>query len=213
MPADLQAKLLRVLQERELHRLGSSEAVKIDVRVLAATNIDLTERIRQGKFRDDLYYRLNVVPFQVPPLRERPSDIPILVRHFLEKVCRQEEIPIKSICDGVLSALTRESWPGNVRELENRVEMAVALSGDREMLSAEDFGLFGPPEPALRIAPEVPDRGLDFDRTVGDIERSILEQALKKARGNKTQAAEMLGLKRTTLTAKLRSLDLAANCC
>jgi DNA-binding NtrC family response regulator len=215
MPLELQAKLLRVLQEREFQRIGSSETVKVDIRVIAASNADLVERIQQGKFREDLYYRLNVVPLWIPPLRDRVRDIPLLVHHFIEKVCRQEEIPTKQIAPETLGRLTRHPWPGNVRQLENAVEMAVALSGDRPILYPSDFPL-SPELPAKPISAAtapliaVPDDGLDFEQTVGSIERAILQQALRKTGGNKKQAADMLRLKRTTLSAKLKSMETAA---
>jgi transcriptional regulator with GAF, ATPase, and Fis domain len=215
LPLDLQAKLLRVLQEREFQRLGSSETVRVDVRVIAASNVDLEERVSQGRFRADLYYRLNVVPIQMPPLRRRPGDLPQLVSHFIAKVCRLEQMPSKRLAPASLDRLADYSWPGNVRQLENAVEMAVVLSGERLMLYPEDFPL--PVEPARSgfasaFSPTVPlpEGGLDFEQTVSHIERSILEQALQRTRGNKKMAAEMLRLKRTTLSAKLRSLDAAA---
>ncbi|MGH9665297.1 MAG: sigma-54 interaction domain-containing protein, partial [Bryobacteraceae bacterium] len=216
MPFETQTKLLRVLQEREFQRIGSSETVHVDVRVIAACNVDLIERIRQGRFREDLYYRLNVVPVCVPPLRDRVADIPLLVHHFVEKVCRHEELPPKRVTEQTLERLRSHAWPGNVRQLENAVEMAIALSGDRETLYPSDFPL----PPAMPRKPQavagggpaiaVPDEGLDFERIVGGIERSILEQALRKSGGNKKQAAEMLRLKRTTLAAKLKSLEALA---
>ena len=215
MPLSLQAKILRVLQEREFQRLGSSDTVKVDLRVIAATNVDLVERIRQGKFREDLYYRLNVLPINLPSLRERSDDVPRLALHFVEKICREEGIPTKSASAELLIRLSRHEWPGNVRQLENAVEMAVALSGDRQDLTAGDF-----PLPSRLTAPAaksdgqlfiaVPDHGLDFDRTVGGIEKQLLEQAMHKTHGNKKAAAEMLRLKRTTLSAKLKILSVAA---
>ena len=137
LPMELQAKLLRVLQEREFQRLGSSETVRVDVRVVAATNCDLerANRARAGSART-CYYRLNVVPLQMPPLRRRRDDIPLLARHFVEKVCRAEGIPLKSLSREPLERLAAYSWPGNVRQLENAIEMAVALSGDRAVLDA-----------------------------------------------------------------------------
>ena len=209
MPLNLQAKLLRVLQEREFQRLGSSETIRVDVRVIAATNTDLEEMIGKGKFREDLYYRLNVVPIAIAPLRERPEDIAPLVLHFIEKISRQESISLKTISRETLERLARHDWPGNVRQLENAVEKAIILSGGRSYLHAGDFPLPPRQHPAaLANGPfiAVPDQGLDFERTVGSIERNILEQALRKTRGNKKLAAEMLGLKRTTLSAKLKSL-------
>ncbi len=213
MPLELQAKLLRVLQEREFQRLGSSETLRADVRVVAATNVDLAERVRQGRFREDLFYRLNVVPLPMPALRERACDIPLLARHFVEKICRHEGIAVRQIGREVLESLERQSWPGNVRQLENAVEMAVTMSGGRETLYWSDFPapaatVRKPVARALSIA--VPDEGLDFERTVNSIERSLLEQALRKSGGNKKAAADMLRLKRTTLAAKLRSFELAS---
>ncbi|HLK19068.1 MAG TPA: sigma-54 dependent transcriptional regulator [Bryobacteraceae bacterium] len=209
LPLSLQAKLLRVLQEREFQRLGSSETVRVDLRVIAATHTDLTGMIKQGKFREDLFYRLNVVPIHVPPLRERATDIRFLAMHFIEKICTEEDIPLKQISRETLDRLAGHDWPGNVRQLENAVEKAVVLSGDRPTLVAGDFPL--PPRKHPIASTDggfiaVPDHGLDFEKTVGGIERHILEQALRKTRGNKKLAAEMLGLKRTTLTAKLKSL-------
>ena len=212
MPMELQTKLLRVLQEREVQRLGGSETIKLDIRVVAATNRDLAERVREGKFREDLYYRLNVVPIEMPPLRRRPSDIPVLVEHFLEKICRAEGIARKAITREALDRLYGYPWRGNVRQLENAVEMAVALSGDRVALGAGDFSLPSASMPVMESSAivDVPDCGLDYEQTVALIERSILEQALKKTGGNKKAAAEMLRLKRTTLSAKVRSLEAVA---
>jgi DNA-binding NtrC family response regulator len=211
MPFSLQAKLLRVLQEREFQRLGSSETIRVDVRVIAATHTDLPELIKQGKFREDLYYRLSVVPIVLPPLREHPSDVPTLVQHFIEKICREENLATKQISHETLDRLAGHDWPGNVRQLENAVEKAIVLSGERTSLFPGDFPLPPRRHPVAYQAGTqpmiaVPDQGLDFERTVGSIELNILEQALRKTRGNKKLAAEMLGLKRTTLTAKLKSL-------
>jgi DNA-binding NtrC family response regulator len=216
LPLELQAKLLRVLQEREFQRLGSSETIRADARIVAATNGDLVRRIEQGKFREDLFYRLNVVPIRMPALRQRPGDVPALALHFVEKICRQEEIPCKMIAPDALERLCAQSWPGNVRQLENAVEMAVALSGERDLLIPNDFPatLESRPEFAAASAGaplvEVPEEGLDYERTVALIGRSIIEQALRKTGGNKKAAAEMLRLKRTTLSAKVRSLEPAA---
>jgi DNA-binding NtrC family response regulator len=215
MPVTLQAKLLRVLQEREIQRVGSSETVPVDVRVVAASNVDLAERVQPGKFREDMYYRLNVVPIRVPPLRERSGDIPLLVHHFLDKIARQEDLRVKEITPETVDRLRRHTWPGNVRQLENAVEMAIAMSGDRGVLYPSDFPLERPsarkpPVPSRSASIAVPDGGLDFEETVSTLERSLLEQALRKTQGNKKLAAELLRLKRTTLTAKLRTLDIAA---
>jgi len=208
---ELQAKLLRVLQERELQRLGSSETVQLNVRVIAATNCDLGRRVAEGRFREDLYYRLNVVPIPLPPLRLRTGDIPALVLHFLDKVCRSEGLPRRSLAPEAMDRLSRYPWPGNIRQLENAVEMAVTLSGERTLLTSADFPLAEmrpTPPTSVSSAPviDLPDTGLDFEGTVQEIERSILEQALRRTGGNKKAAAEMLRLKRTTLSAKVRNL-------
>jgi len=212
MPLELQAKLLRVLQEREFQRLGSSETIRVDVRVVAATNADLLERVQQGRFREDLYYRLNVVPIHVPPLRARASDVTALTHHFIQKICRLEDLPLPQISREALGRLAAYSWPGNVRQLENTVERAIVLSGARAVLYPSDFPLDGPhPRPVTTHTGanfvQVPDDGLDFEQTVSRIARNILEQALRKTNGNKKMAADLLRLKRTTLAAKLRSLE------
>jgi DNA-binding NtrC family response regulator len=216
MPLELQAKLLRVLQEREFQRLGSSETITVDLRIIAASNANLARRVDEGKFREDLFYRLNVVPIRTPPLRERPSDIPVLANHLVEKICHLEQIPVKQILPQALWSLTEYAWPGNVRQLENALEAAIALSGEREALTAADFPLYGAECKFATAATSngaatisVPDHGLDFEHTVSQFERSILKQAMEKTSGNKKQAADMLGLKRTTLSAKLRTLDAA----
>jgi two-component system response regulator PilR (NtrC family) len=214
VPIELQAKLLRVIQERAFERLGSSETVQVDVRIIAASNQHLEERVRQGLFREDLYYRLNVVPITVAPLRERADDIPLLVEHFLEKICREEHLPPKKVARPALERLCAFHWPGNVRQLENALAMAVALSGDERYLYPGDFPLASPverkPLSSAGLSPmRLPDGGLDFDRTVGRFELSILNQALERANGNKNLAARMLRLKRTTFAAKLKSLEAA----
>jgi DNA-binding NtrC family response regulator len=222
LPFELQSKLLRALQEKEIQRLGSSETIKVDVRVIAATNADLLTRVQEGRFREDLYYRLNVVPIHMPALRERISDIGPLVEHFVQKVCSLEGIPMKSLAMGALSTMAAYHWPGNVRQLENVVEHAVVMSGDREHLEARDFvlpksaisygnasGAFSrPATPAGAVSTsELPEEGLDFTETLRQFERAILQQALTRAQGNKTLAADMLRLPRTTLIHKLRVLE------
>jgi len=210
MPMELQAKLLRVLQEREFQRLGSSETLKVDVRVIAASNTNLPELVRQGKFREDLFYRLNVVPLVMPPLRKRTEDIPLLVEHFLAKICGNEGIPQKQVTPRTFDRLVHLPWPGNVRQLENAVEKAIALSGYRDTLYPGDFGLA---ESLRLVTAEQPvafsalSQQMDFATAVSQFERAMLEGALAKTGGNKTAAAEMLGLKRTTLIMKLRGLQ------
>ncbi|MEZ5354500.1 MAG: sigma-54 dependent transcriptional regulator [Bryobacteraceae bacterium] len=216
LPIDLQSKLLRVLQEREFQRLGSSETIKVDVRVIAASNVNLEKSVREGRFREDLYYRLNVVPLVMPPLRVRGGDIALLARHFVDKICRLEGIPVKRVRPETLERLSAYSWPGNVRQLENAVEMAVVLSGDRDVLYPADFPLaasLAQPGAAAGIAAfaaaTLPESGIDFEEQIQSLERDLLRQALSRTNGNKSAAADLLRLKRTTLTAKLRSLDMA----
>lgn len=211
MALDVQAKLLRVLQEREFQRVGSSENVTLDVRVLAATNVDLLARMKQGRFREDLYYRLHVVPLRIPPLRERKSDIPLLVSHFILKIADREGLGLKTPTKNAMEVLTGYSWPGNVRQLENAVEMAMVISGERTELEPADFQL--PAEPnnvPIEMTDDqlvkLPDGGLDFEAVIGRIEINLLEQALQRTNGNKKLAADILRLKRTTLAAKLRAL-------
>jgi transcriptional regulator with GAF, ATPase, and Fis domain len=212
LPLEMQTKLLRFLQEREFQRVGSSQTLRVDVRLIAATNVDLAKRVEEGKFREDLYYRLNVVPIVTPPLRDRIEDIPLLARHFVKKVCAIEQIPMRTLSDGALYKLQSMPWPGNVRQLENAIEMAIALSGDRIELGPGDFhlGVQARSLPASVREQPAPATGLDFDQTIGRLERQLIEDAMRQTHGNKTAAAELLGLKRTTLSAKLRAFSAAA---
>lgn len=211
LPIDVQAKLLRVLQEREVQRVGSSETISLDIRVIAATNSDLEAAVARREFRQDLFYRLSVVPLKMPALRERMQDIRILAQHFVDLICRSENLPSKRISEEAIPALLAYSWPGNVRQLQHAVEMSVVLSGERTVLFEEDFAL--PRDPEIRMLHtaepiRVPETGLDFDATVSRFERSILEQALSRCAGNKAKAAEILGMKRTTMLAKLKALNM-----
>jgi transcriptional regulator with GAF, ATPase, and Fis domain len=207
MPLELQAKILRVLQEREVQRIGGSDVSKIDVRVVAATNRDLATEIRNGRFRQDLYFRLRVVPLYIPPLRERREDIPPLVNHFLERNCRRENLPLRTVLPDAMSHLSEQPWLGNVRELEHAIERAIALSGERETLDLCDFSPYCDLLPvgdhgAWLIEPA---NGLDFEQVIGRLERSIIQQALRLAQGNQSHAAQMLRLKRSTLVSKVKT--------
>ena len=210
LPLEAQAKLLRVLQEQEFQRVGSSETVRVDVRVIAASNVDLEKAARERRFREDLYYRLNVVPVQLPPLRERREDIPLLLEHFLEKIRSAENATPKHISEEAVDCLQQMDWPGNVRQLEHAVHMAFAMSGDRALLCPSDFLARKPvsAEPAAREAApvRVTQQGLDFDEVMSGIELSLLNQALVLSGGNKARAADLLKIKRTTLLAKMKSL-------
>jgi transcriptional regulator with GAF, ATPase, and Fis domain len=212
LPLNMQAKLLRVLQEREVQRLGSSETIKLDVRVIAATNADLETNVREGRFREDLFYRISVVPIELPPLRERMSDLAVLAEHFMEKICEQEDMPHKRLPAETISRLSEYHWPGNVRQLEHAVELAIIMSGSRSVLLPSDFSLPGRKiqqvSNARDLTISVSDHGFDYEATITGVERWIIQQALTRAAGNKAKAATMLGLKRTTLSAKTRALAL-----
>jgi len=216
MPLDLQAKLLRVLQEREIQRLGSSETIPVDVRVIAATNADLLSKVEDGRFREDLYFRLNVVPIHLPPLRERLGDLPLLATHFVKKLCAIEGLADKHLTRSAMQRLEQHHWPGNIRELENTIERAIALCGRRDELLPSDFMLpIQMRRPATSLSDlaslVLPDSGLDFETIIAGIERNMIEQALRRTNGNKSAAAELLRLKRTTLGAKMRTLGTMDN--
>jgi transcriptional regulator with PAS, ATPase and Fis domain len=212
MPLGIQAKLLRVIQEREIERLGGNEKIRLDVRIVAATNVDLAARVRQGLFRQDLYYRLNVFSIRLAPLRERLEDIDALARHFVSKICRAEAISPKSIEPSAVRRLESHDWPGNVRELENTIESAIIRCGSRRSLSASDL-VFQRAAVASRLEDEqipqldLPAGGLDYQKAVEEFEHALLTQALTRSRGNKTAAASLLRLKRTTLSARMRALE------
>jgi transcriptional regulator with PAS, ATPase and Fis domain len=210
MSPALQTKLLRVLQEREFERVGDSTTIKVDVRVIAATNADLARMVGEGLFRGDLFYRLNVIPVKLPPLRERKEDIPLLVQHFLQKFCSELGRPAMTMSQTATRALMSYSWPGNIRQLENAVERAVALSGGRSQIEAIDL----PPEiqeaseePAPLSAVPLPEDGIDFEKFIADIEREMIRRSLERTNGNKGAAARLLNLKRTTLVEKLKRLE------
>lgn len=208
--ASTQVKLLRVLQEREIIRIGSSEKVPVNIRLICATNRNLGEAVRKESFRQDLYYRLNVLPLRVPPLRERLEDLPVLVEHFIEKICRREDLGVRSVAPDVFPRLAEYPWPGNVRELENAVEMAVAMSGDRTLLHASDFNLWNGATPSVTPEPDLPENGLHYESFISNLQRSLIEQAIRRARGNQTMAANLLGMKRTTLISKCKALGSCA---
>ena len=209
MSPALQAKLLRVLQEREFERVGDSHTVKIDVRVIAATHSDLTKMVAEGTFREDLFYRLNVIPVQLPPLRDRREDIPILVQHFLEKLSEDAGRSGLTMSQEGMRHLMAYQWPGNIRQLENAVERALAFSMGRTQIELTDL----PPEiqnqtvEAAEAPAWFPEEGVDFERYIEAIELSLIRRSLEKTRGNKRQAAKLLNLKRTTLIEKLKRLE------
>jgi DNA-binding NtrC family response regulator len=211
MSTALQTKLLRVLQEREFERVGESHTTKVDVRVIAATNSDLTRMVADGHFREDLFYRLNVIPVELPPLRERKEDIPLLVQHFLDKF-HAEPAPGQpraavTVAQDAIRRLMAYSWPGNVRQLENAIERAVAISGGRPQIDAADLPVeIQQAERALPSTVSLPEDGLDLDVYIAHVERELIERSLERTGGNKGRAAKLLNLKRTTLVEKLKRL-------
>jgi two-component system response regulator AtoC len=209
MSPALQIKLLRVMQEREVQPLGGTQKVTVDVRVVASTNEDLQRLVNDGRFREDLFYRLNVIHVQLPTLRERRQDIPILIRHFLDRYSRDMNLPVKQFAPDALKALCDYSWPGNVRQLENVVERAVALSFNKEILGREDV----PREILEEGVVEMPlmqvgGDGFSLDEVLATYEQRMLYQALDHAGWVKTRAAEMLKIKRTTLIEKMKRLGI-----
>jgi DNA-binding NtrC family response regulator len=207
MSAALQMKLLRVLQEREFERVGDSKTIKVDVRVIAATNSDLLKMVGDGQFREDLYYRLNVIPVHIPPLRERRDDITLLVQHFLEKF-RSTGSATVTVSQEAMRRLMSYAWPGNVRQLENATERAVAFGGSRGQIEAADLPpeIAGAEPPSVSASLALPEEGVDLDAFVAKIERELIQRSLERTGGNKGQAAKLLNLKRTTLVEKLKRL-------
>ena len=205
MSQKLQVKLLRFLQERKFERVGSSRTIEVDVRVIAATNKDLELEIASSKFREDLFYRLNVIPIYVPPLRERSSDIPLLVHHFLQEHCQKKELPQKTIASATLDVLMHYDWPGNVRELENMIERLVILVENDEIQVDDLPARMRSREPNdLRPLMEIGDEGIDLKKILDELEDCLILEALKKSGGVKNKAAGLLGLNRTTLIEKLK---------
>ena len=210
MPVALQVKLLRVLQEREFERVGGNSTVKVDVRIVAATSSNLEQMVKDGTFREDLYYRLNVIPIDLPPLSERREDIPLLVQRFIEHFCETHKLDLKTISPQVLKALMAYDWPGNVRQLENIVERMVALTGNRPALLPADLPAEIQNRDSLNFVPliEIPEGGINFQDVVTDMERELILQSLRKTNGNKKLAAKLLNLKRTTLIEKIKRIGL-----
>ncbi len=208
MSPNLQVKLLRVLQDRTFEPVGSSKTLTVNVRVVAATNQNLEVAIRERRFREDLFYRLNVIPIEVPPLRDRPDDIPLLAQHFLDIANQEKGKKVETLSQEAIDLLCSHSWPGNVRELENLIERLVVLGGEGE-IAAQDL------PPQLRssgvrtpAAPRIPPSGLSFRDTVDDYETDLILQALEQTHWNKNRAARLLGLNRTTLIEKIKKKGL-----
>jgi two-component system response regulator HydG len=203
MASTTQAKILRVLQEREFEPIGSTQTIKVDTRVIAATNKNLEEEIKEGRFREDLYYRLNVVNLEVPPLRERREDISLLADFFLKRYAEKNKRMIKGFTPRAMDLLMRYEWPGNVRELENVVERAVIMARG-EMITPPEF-----PDILQELDPEVKATYVDLSpgRTLKDVEKDMIIRTLEETGGNRTHAAKILGISRRTLQLKLKELD------
>jgi DNA-binding NtrC family response regulator len=236
MPLGAQVRLLRVLQEREVQPLGGGAPVKVEVRVITASNVDLWKKVQDGSFREDLFYRLEVVPITLPPLRARPEEVPFLAQHFLNRKAREHGLYPKALHPSVDPLLMSLPWPGNVRQLENAIERAIVLSGPRPVLTREDFAFLaermgeapasapGEPAPKPAFTPpsaeafaspaapafgmDLPAEGLDLNQVVSDMEKTLMLQSLAITRGNKKRAADLLGLKRTTFLEKMKRLDM-----
>ena len=211
MSPGLQGKILRVLQDRSFERIGGVKTIRVDIRVIAATNRDLEELVRLNRFREDLYYRLNVIPIRVPPLRERTTDIPLLARHFLQEFSRSQKKPLKRLSPAALDLLGQYPWPGNVRELENLMERLVILT-EGELLDVLDL-----PEKFQRLslplpeaAADFPERGLHLTAAVQAFERGLILKALERTNWVKSRAAALLHLNRTTLLEKMKKQGVPA---
>jgi DNA-binding NtrC family response regulator len=209
MSPNLQVKLLRVLQDKTFEPVGSSKSVTVDVRVIAATNQNLEDAIRDKRFREDLFFRLNVIPIEAPPLRERPEDIPLLAHHFLEIANREKNTSVEGFSQEALDLISNYRWPGNVRELENLIERLVVTRGGTSEITAGDLPKAFHAAPSVTLsAPQVPSTGLKFREVVDDFESELIRQALERTQWNKNQAAQLLGLNRTTLLEKIKKKGL-----
>ncbi len=209
MSPKLQVKLLRILQERTVERLGSERAIPVDIRIIAATNRDLEQEVAEGRFREDLYFRLNVIPIKLPPLRERKEDIPLLVEYFLARFCEREEVPLKRFSEKALKRLVDYHWPGNVRELENLIERLVILT-EGDLIEEDDLpDHIRASHPSTNpILKEFPAEGFSLPQALREFEKSLILRALEASGGVKSRAAKLLGIKRTTLIEKMKRLGL-----
>jgi two-component system response regulator PilR (NtrC family) len=201
LPPVLQVKLLRVVQEKTFRRIGGAEDIKVDVRIISATNQNLSERVKKGDFREDLYFRLNVIPIHMPPLRERKEDIPLLTQHFIEKYAREFGKEVRMISTYAMELLIEYAFPGNIRELENIIERGVAMETSNIILP-ENLVL------STEIYIDIPDQGIDLNAELEKIEKRAIEKALQKTKGVKTKAAEMLGVTGDSLKYRIEKLGV-----
>ena len=209
MSPKLQVKLLRFLQETKFQRVGGSRTIDVDVRIIAATNKDLEKAVADSQFREDLYYRLNVIPLHIAPLRERNGDVPLLVEHFLSQHCRKKDISLKTISRAALSSLVQYDWPGNVRELENVIERLVILTDNDEIQVQDLPKRMQVEEPVEMEQIELGEGGIDLKQLLDDLENRLIWDALQKSGGVKNKAAKMLGLNRTTLIEKMKKKQIS----
>ncbi len=205
MSLRVQTKVLRVLQDGEFQRVGGKDTIKVDVRIIAATNKDLRQLVDEGAFREDLYYRLNVLPIEVPPLRERQDDVQLLANYFMQKFCQQNNRRIPKFEPEVYPVLTNYHWPGNIRELQNLVERLIILS-DRDVIKLNDLPeyLFTPPSPANTVPPG----SKSLNEVREEAEREYIKKCLQISEGNVSQAARLLGIERTNLHKKMKALGI-----
>ena len=203
IPHSVQTKLLRVLQERELQRVGGEETLKVDVRIVSATHRDLAAEVKAGRFREDLYYRLHIVPLHLPALRERPEDIPALVRHFIEKHGPRTNRGVRAASPGALSALARHAWPGNVRELENAIEQALVFAEGAQLQESDLPAHLASEAVRTQGALPIPTGDRPLNEILEDLERQLIARAYERAHGVKTETARLLGIKTSALYYKL----------
>ena len=207
LPPVLQVKLLRVVQEKTFRRIGGAEDIKVDVRIISATNQNLSERVKKGDFREDLYFRLNVIPIQMPPLRERKEDIPLLTKHFIEKYAQEFGKEVRMISVYSMELLMEYAFPGNIRELENIIERGVAMEASNIILP-ENLVISGSAAAVPNFDIEITDKGIDLNAEIEKIERIIIEKALLKVKGSKTKAAELLHVTFDSLRYRIEKLGV-----
>ncbi|MCK8602448.1 sigma-54-dependent transcriptional regulator [Desulfoferrobacter suflitae] len=210
MPLKLQVKLLRFLQERKFERIGGGRTIQVDVRIIAATNKDLEKAVENGEFREDLYYRINVIPIRVPPLRERDGDVALIAQHFLRQHCMEKGVSLKKLTSSAMAALEAYEWPGNVRELENLIERLVILT-EADVIQMNDLPARIRRQPKSHVENKeqlIEAGGVDLKKTLDELENRLIMEALEKANGVRARAAQLLGLNRTTLVEKMKKKHL-----
>lgn len=208
LPPVLQVKLLRVVQQKTFRRIGGDKDITVDVRIISATNQNLKEKVARGSFREDLYFRLNVIPIHMPPLRERKEDIPLLTRHFIEKYARDFGKEVRTISSYAMELLMEYPFPGNIRELENIIERGVAMETSNIILPENLVLTTDADAPGVSIDLSIPDGGIDLNEEMNRIEKRAIEKALQKTRGIKTKAADLLGVTSDSLKYRIEKLGI-----